>query len=268
MARMDTGYSDANQGEDTMAVPVALQLYTVRDALAKGFEGVVRQVAEIGYAGVEVAGFGGTTPAAAARLFKSLGLQVPSIHTGPLIGDAKQEVFDILGMLDCKRAVSGYGPDDFKTLDLIRRTCEKFNQSAAACRENGLTFSIHNHWWEFEKLDGRLVFDIMLEHLDPDVLFEIDTYWVQTGGADPATEVRKAGKRAPLLHIKDGPCEKGRHMTAVGEGKVDFHAVAKAGGKNTEWMIVELDSCETDMLEAVRKSYVYLTANKLARGTK
>ena len=76
------------------------------------------------------------------------------------------------------------------------------------------------------------------------------------------------GKRAPLLHIKDGPCVKGQPMTAVGDGKVDVPAVAKAGAATAEWMIVELDSCATDMMAAVKKSYDYLTGKGFARGNK
>jgi len=61
-----------------------------------------------------------------------------------------------------------------------------------------------------------------------------------------------------LLHIKDGPCVKGEPMTAVGEGVMDFDAVMGAVGDACEWYIVELDSCATDMVEAVEKSATYL----------
>lgn len=251
-----------------MAAPVALQLYTVREALAKDFEGIVRKVADLGYVGVETAGFPGTTPPAAAKLFKDLGLQVCSAHMGLPVGDKKQEILDTMATLGCKRIVSGFGPDQFKTIDLIKATCAKFNEASASARANGMTFAIHNHWWEYQQTEGRYVYKVMLENLTPDVLFELDTYWVQTGGCDPAAVAKELGARAPLLHIKDGPCVKDQPMTAVGEGKVDFPAVVKAAGKNTEWMIVELDRCATDMMEAVAKSYKYLTSKKLARGKK
>ncbi|MCG3149637.1 MAG: hypothetical protein PCFJNLEI_03102 [Verrucomicrobiae bacterium] len=251
-----------------MPAPIGIQLYTVRDQLAKGFEPTIRQIAAMGYVGVETAGFPGTTAEAAAKLFKSLGLQVSSAHTGLPLGDDKNKVLDLAKTLGITRIVSGKGPDDFKTPELIKKTCALFNQAAQAAKENGLTFSIHNHWWEFQSLNGKPVYQYMLEQLDPGVLFELDVYWIQTGGCNPASVIKEIGKRAPLLHIKDGPCVQGQPMTAVGDGKVDLPAVAKAGAGTAEWMIVELDACATDMLAAVKRSYDYLVGKGLARGNK
>lgn len=251
-----------------MPAPIAIQLYTVRDQLAKGFEPVIRQIAEIGYAGIETAGFPGTTPAAAAKLFQSLGLKVSSAHTALPLGDNKNKVLDDAKTLGIQRIVSGKGPDDFKTLDLVKKTCALFNQAAQVAKENGLTFSIHNHWWEFQLLDGQPVYRHMLAHLDPGVLFELDVYWIQTGGCNPAEVVKEIGKRAPLLHIKDGPCVQGQPMTAVGDGQVDMPAIVKAGAGTAEWLIVELDACATDMLTAVKKSHDYLVGKGLAHGNK
>lgn len=251
-----------------MPAPIALQLYTLREAMAQDFEGVVRKVADVGYVGVEPAGFPGTTPEAAGRLFGELGLEVPSAHTPLPIGEQKQEVLDTMNALGSRRIVSGLGPDHFKTTDQIKASCDTLNEASAAAVEHGMTFGIHNHWWEFLQVEGRYVYQVMLEHLASEVFFEVDTYWVKTAGVDPAAVVRELGARAPLLHIKDGPCTKEAPMTAVGEGIVDFHSIAEAGGNIAEWMIVELDRCATDMMEAVEKSYTYLIGERLARGNK
>jgi len=110
------------------------------------------------------------------------------------------------------------------------------------------------------------VYQIMLELLDPDIFFEIDTYWVQTAGVDPAQVVRELGPRVPILHIKDGPCVKSEPMTAVGDGVMDFAEIVQAGGGITEWLIVELDRCATDMMVAVEKSLKYLVEQGLGSG--
>lgn len=251
-----------------MPAPIAIQLYTVRDALARDFPGVIEKIAAIGYVGVEPAGFPGTTPEEASELFRDLGLAVPSAHTPLPLGERKNEVLDAMAALGCKRIVSGKGPDDFATLDRIKRTCDLFNQAGAVAAESGLTFGVHNHWWEFQPVEGRIPYEVMLELLDPDVFFEIDTYWVKTAGADPAEVVRRLGDRAPLLHIKDGPCVQGEPMVAVGDGAMDFSGIVRAGEGSTEWMIVELDACATDMMETVEKSYDYLVGNGLAYGNK
>jgi sugar phosphate isomerase/epimerase len=249
-----------------MPSPLAIQLYSVRDTLAQDFAGVVQKIAAIGYAGVEPAGFPGTTPQEAGKLFRDLGLAVPSAHTALPLGEHRNEVLDAMAAIGCPRIISGKGPDDFATLDLVKQTCDLFNQASAVAVESGFQFGIHNHWWEFQSVEGRLVLDVMLEHLEPGVFFEIDTYWVQAAGHDPAAVVSQLGRRTPLLHIKDGPAVRGEPMVAVGDGVIDVPSIVQAGAGSTEWMIVELDACATDMMEAVEKSYDYLVGKGLARG--
>ena len=248
-----------------MAAPLALQLYTLREAMEGGFEDVVQAVAEIGYAGVEPAGFPGTTPEAARKLFDDLGLEITSAHCPMPAGDSKQESLEIASALGIRRIVSGHGPKNFETADHIKESCDVFNEAAGVAAENGLTFGIHNHWWEFLEVEGQLAYKTMLEHLDPNVFLQIDAYWVQTAGVDPAGVLEELGQRSPLVHLKDGPCERDKDMQALGEGEVDFASLV-AAGRSVEWWIVELDRCATDMMEAVRKSYIYMAENGFATG--
>ena len=128
---------------------------------------------------------------------------------------------------------------------------------------------MHNHWWEFATLDGKYVYDILMEEA-PDMFSELDVYWTAFGHADPVAVVTKHKARIPLLHIKDGMLEEGKHVhTAVGSGKMNMPAIIGAADENVlDWVIVELDACETDMLDAVKQSYAYLTSKGLASGTK
>lgn len=250
-----------------MAAPIALQLYTLREALAQDFTGVIRKVATLGYVGVETAGVYGGSPQSGARLFKDLGLRVCSAHLPLPLGDHQNEVLDTAATLGCNRIVLGGTPRDLKTVAQVKRACDSFNEANAVAQAHGLSFGLHNHWWEFERVeDGRTVFQVMQEVLTPTVVFELDVYWAQTGGIDPVAWVQALGRRAPLLHIKDGPCVVDEPMTAVGEGQVDIPAVVRAGAATTDWLIVELDACATDMLEAVQKSYHYLIGKGLAHG--
>ncbi len=253
-----------------MAAPIAIQLYTVRAEAEKGYEAVIRKIADMGYVGVETAGFPGTTAEAAGKLFQELGLQVPSAHIKLPLGDDKNEVLDTLGAIGAKRMVCPFRPpEDFSSLDAIKATCDTLNQAAAVASENGLQFAYHNHWWEYQQLDGRNVNEIMLENLDSSVLLELDTYWVKVGGQDPVSVVKALGSRAPLLHIKDGPADDSKSdMVAVGQGVMDWHSLIPAAAATTDWVIVELDRCATDMLTAVSESYAYLTGEGLARGNK
>jgi sugar phosphate isomerase/epimerase len=250
-----------------MKSPVAVQLYSLRESLAKDFDGTVDQLAETGYLGVETAGFPGTTAEAAGRLFERLGLAVAGAHVPLPFGDQKNEVLDTLAALNCRLAVCPYLPQEqFASLSEIRRACDRLNEAQAVFAENGFQFGYHNHWWEFEPVEGRLAHDWMSEYLHPDVFFEIDTYWVQAAGQDPAAVIRRLGVRAPLLHLKDGPAIPNQPMVALGSGVMDIPAVVAAGAGATQWLIVELDACATDMLGAVKQSYHYLIEKGLARG--
>lgn len=251
-----------------MLAPIALQLYSIREALAQDFVDGVKKVAQMGYVGVETAGFPGTTPAEAKKLFDDLGLQVSSAHLPLPLGDKKNEVLDIAAALGCQRLVCpALRPAEYySSLDQIKQTAAMVNQAGAVAAEHGMTIGMHNHWWEYEAVEGRYPNEVMAELLDPAIFFEVDTYWAKVAGPDPIAIVKGLGQRAPLLHIKDGPGVRGEPMLALGEGIMDIPAIVKAGQGHTEWLIVELDACATDMLEAVQKSYDYLVGHELGRG--
>ena len=242
-----------------MSKQISLQLYTLRYILPNDFDGLVRKVAAAGYNGVEPASFAGSTPEKAGKLFKELGLVVSSIHIKPPVGDDKNEVLDTLRAIDCKTLVNTQiGPDDVKTPELVKRTVDRLNAAYHACKENGLAMGVHNHWWEYTKMDFGYPYQMMKQTLDPGIFFELDTYWIKVGGVDPIAAVKEFGARASYLHIKDGPAVKGQPMTAVGDGVVDVKGIVNAAGANAKWLVVEMDEVATDAVEAVRKSAAYL----------
>lgn len=251
-----------------MSVPIAVQLYSLRDALAVEFEGVIRQVAAAGYVGVESAGAAYTksSPAQAAKLFRELGLQVPSAHIDLPLGDKKNEVLDTMNVLGSKNIICPYiPPEEFESESRIKARCEDLNKADEVARANGMKLFYHNHWWEFrQKVNGRPAYQIMLENVATTVNFEIDTYWVQTGGGKVVDILREYGDRASLLHIKDGSTDEKESMVAVGDGVMDWSSIIPAS--NAEWLIVELDRCATDMMEAVKRSYTFLTSKGYAHG--
>jgi sugar phosphate isomerase/epimerase len=255
-----------------MTKPIALQLYSLREELAKDFERIVRRVAEMGYIGVEPwsGAFASITPQAAAQLFKDLGLQVIASHVDMPEGENTQKMLDIASGLGIKRViVASLPPEDYASVEIIQRTCERLNQASAVAKEHGLELLYHNHWQEYGPVDGgRSGYQVMLQYLNPDIRFEVDTYWVKAAGHDPAAVLKELGARVPMLHIKDGPAVRGQPMTAVGDGTLDIPGIIHAGEPYAEWMTVEIDRCATNMLTAVQKSYDYLVKKGLARGNK
>lgn len=246
--------------------PISLQLYSLREEAAEDFPGVLKQVAEMGYVGVEFAGLHDLAPAELRKILDDLGLVVSSTH-GPMPNDENvQEVIDTAKTLGYTRHVAGFGPDQFATKEATLASAAIAQHAAELLDGSGITFGIHNHYWEFDhEIDGRYPHEVFMDAA-PGAFAQLDTYWVAVGGADAAKIVAQYGERAPLLHIKDGPGNREEAMTAVGGGIMDWQAVIGAAAETTEWLIVELDRCDTDMTEAVAESYRYLVGNGLARG--
>ncbi len=249
--------------------PVALQLYSLREALNQDFEATIRQVADMGYIGVEPYGGMPGGLEQAAKLFHELDLQVLGSHVPYPDAENKDNVLAIAEAFQVDRVVIAFlPPTEFETIDAIKDVCQRLNQAGEFAQANTLSLGYHNHWWEFKQLEGRATLDLMLAELDEQVFLQIDTYWVQVGGLDAVELVKQVGARAPLIHLKDGSLDKDDDMTAVGAGKMDVPGIVAATADTAEWHIVELDRCATDMLQAVQDSYTYLTSNNLARGKK
>jgi sugar phosphate isomerase/epimerase len=249
-----------------MAKPVALQLYSVREAAAKDFAATLKAVSDIGYPYVEFAGLQGKSPAEVRKMIDDVGLKACSSHCAVFDPAKRAQVEDEARTLGYTHLVSGFGPKDFETEDAIKAAADKVNAAVDCFGPKGFTISIHNHDWEYSAPNKG---DLLLK-LCPKACPQLDIYWVKTGGADPAELIKKYAQRIHLLHIKDGPADKTNRdapMTAVGKGTVDVPAAIKASEKSAcEFHIVELDRCATDMMEAVKDSFVYLTSSGLAAG--
>lgn len=250
-----------------MALPtIGLQLYSLREAIQSDLSGVLNKVAETGYVGVEP--WAGLDYTQAEPLIKELGLKVRSMHSQVPVGDDKAKVLEAAEAYGLQHIIiPALMTDHFDTEDNMKKVCDVINEANANVRSAGYTLGYHNHWWEIEAIEGgKRPYEIMLENLDEDITFELDTYWVKVGGLDPVKLIQDMGARSPLLHIKDGPGVKGEPHLALGEGVIDVPAVTKAGGDNTVALIVELDDCATDMMEAVVKSFNYLKNEGLGSG--
>lgn len=239
--------------------PISIQLYTVREVAKDGNHlSVLQRIADIGYQGVEGHGYG-MTPTEFRQTVEDMGMKVSS-YFGPFPDpDQISEFIDTAKALGVTQTVSGLWIEDYDSVDSIKRTADRVTPAMNTLRENGLNFSLHNHWFEFEPVEGRLAIEHLVE-MAPEVNLEIDVYWCAAFGAnDPAEVVHRYRDRAPLLHIKDGPLEKGKAHVAVGSGKMDIPKTIAAADPNVlEWLVVELDECDTDMLTAVEESYKYL----------
>ena len=249
--------------------PISIQLYTLREEAKKDFFSVLKELASIGYVGVETAGLYGKKPAEVRRVLDGLGLTVSSAHVPAPTPDNVQEIVEAANALGYTRIISGIGPDGFKVPNGAKAAAETFQKAAALVKSHGLRLGYHNHWWEFDRTEGRLKYDLLMEQA-PDIFGELDIYWAANFGAVKVPEVvARHRNRLPILHVKDGPLVQGRPHTAVGAGKMDVAACVRAADpKVLDWLVVELDACATDMMTAVRESCRWLTGQGLARGTR
>lgn len=249
--------------------PISIQLYSLRDEAQNDFPGVLKAVADMGYKGVEPAGLYGTKPSDVKKMVEDLGMVVSSNHQPWPTLDNLDEVVQVAGELGTGSVVCGWGADFFKDEATIRKTADLANTIVDKLTSQGLTVALHNHYWEFDKIGGQLKYDMFMD-LCPKLKCELDTYWSSNFGMnDPAEIVARYKSRTPLLHIKDGPLVKDEAHQAVGAGKMDIPAVVKAADESVlQWVIVEIDRCDTDMRQAVHDSYTYLVKNGLAAGNK
>jgi sugar phosphate isomerase/epimerase len=244
-----------------MRRPIAVQLWSVFALAQQDFPGVLRQVSELGYAGVEAYGLHDRSPTAVRHLLDEFGLELCSSHAPFPAGPDARRVLDEQSELGAPVLAWSLEAEEFATEDSIARGVERVNEGATNAKAYGMQIAYHNHWSEFSRLaDGRRAYDVLLDRLSPDVLLEVDVYWAALAGADPAVVVRAHGDRVRFLHVKDGPAKAPEDaMVAVGQGSLDIRAILDAN-PSVAWHIVELDRCDTDVMTALRDSHDYLSA--------
>lgn len=239
---------------------ISVQLYSVRDELARDFSGTVRQVASFGYRAVEAAQFPvGVTPEAAKALFDDLELTVSGIHCPLPLGDNKQVALEQASTLDTDYLICPMLDADtyFSDVNGIKVACEMLNEANQIAKSANLTLVYHNHWFEMQEVAGKIAYQHMLDYLDEDVMFELDTYWARVAGLNPVDVIHELEERLPIIHLKDGMAQNTVDaMLALGAGVMDFPAILEASP--AKWHVVELDRCDTDMMAAIKDSYSYL----------
>lgn len=271
-----------------MLPEITVQLYSVRDLAKADYAATIRAIAETGFGNVEPAGYPGSSAKEAAKLFRELGLKAPSAHCGLPLGDNKNAIIEEALLMGHKYLITGCPPkfrEHYKSLDGVKAMAELYCEAAANAAPHGLQIGYHNHDWDLAIVEGRRAHEVFLEHTPATVIYEADVFWVARAGLEPAAFVREIGARGKVLHFKDGivskqaafkeaETESGKVMVsdaipfrAAGSGQVDLVAAAKSA-THAEYLAVELDSFEGDMMRAIKDSYRYLTTKQIARGTK
>jgi sugar phosphate isomerase/epimerase len=242
---------------------VGLQLYTVRDAMAKDVPGTLARVAQIGYKEVEFAGYFGKTPHEIHELLEKYHLTAPSSHVSyPDGGDGWKKAVAEAKEVGHQYVTVPWTPEEKRQgPDAWKRVADDFNQAAKVAHASGLRFAYHNHDYELVKSGDVLPFDALLQYTDPKLVeFEMDLYWMVHGGADPLTYFQRFPGRFTMVHVKDAMPAPALTMTDVGKGTIDFKKIFAwdaAHGAHIKHYFVEHDQ-PADPFASIETSYKYL----------
>ncbi len=271
-----------------MSFPVAVQLYSVRDAMTEDFEGTIKKVKEMGYDGVEFAGLYGNSPEKVKAVCQDNGLVPISAHVSydELIADPEKVISDY-ATIGVKYIAIPYAVEERRPgAELFNETVEGIRLFAGIAKKYGITMLYHNHDFEFKMVDGVYGLDLLYSTLSSDELqTELDTCWVNVGGENPAEYIKKYSGRTPVVHLKDfvmsgkKPAkmyaligiddgaqsdeqeEEAFAFRPVGYGVQDFPEILDACKQaGAQWVVVEQDSPSMNKtpLESIKMSIDYL----------
>ncbi|CAH1191030.1 Inosose dehydratase [Paenibacillus auburnensis] len=242
---------------------LGLQLYTLREELEQDFEGTLRKVADLGYAGVEFYHFFGRTAEEVKGLLQETGLVALGAHRpyDAMLNDTEQEISFNLEIGN-RNLIIPYLTEEQRNWEEV---VANFRIIGEKCKERGAVFSYHNHDFEFTQSFGeRTAFDGIFEEVPAELLqVEMDTCWVYYGGYDPVAYIQKYAGRLPIIHLKDmKKLEDGSAETVVlGEGEVNLPAILEAAAQaGVEWAVVEQDFCSRSPLASVEDSMKWVKA--------
>ena len=247
---------------------LAAQLYTVRQhtQTAQDLADILRRIRAIGYTAVQVSGIGPIPPAEVKAIADSAGLAICNTHIGydRLLSDLPA-VIEQHRLWNCRHVAVGSMPGPYREAgeEGYRRFAREAGEIGRKLGEAGLTFSYHNHSFEFVRFGARTGLDVIYDESDPRHLqAEIDTYWVQHGGGDPVQWIRKAAGRMPVIHLKDMVVVDGQQaMAEIGEGNLNWPAILQACSEaGVEWCAVEQDECRRPPIDSLAISYRNLRA--------
>ncbi|MGH8177714.1 MAG: sugar phosphate isomerase/epimerase family protein [Steroidobacter sp.] len=272
--------------------PIGLQLYTVREAIAKDLPGTLRQLAAIGYREVELADLPAQPVAEMKALLEDCGLTAPSMHASMVdLQTGLQQRIDYAKGLGVQYLVCSFpwtsdarfrnapgGPAQAlasgMTLDDWKWNAEQLNRIGEITNKAGLRCGYHNHNMEFRSHDGVVAYDELLRATDPAlVAMELDIAWVVTAGVDPLHYLSNHADRISLLHVKEvrknaqtAVDRLNAQTTEVGSGQIDWRRLfAAMSPDRIRHYFVEQENFERPPLEAVKVSFEYLRRLEVSR---
>lgn len=243
-----------------------IQLWSVKDALAKDPVAVLKHLAASGYKQIEsfegAKGiFWGMKNTEFKKTLDGLGMKIVSAHCDNTKDfDRKAAEAAEIGM---KYLICPYkGPQ--KSIDNFKQFADEFNISGDIAKKQGIRFAYHNHDYSFVNMNGEIPQDLMIELTNPDTVdFEMDMYWTIAAGVDPIAYMKKFPNRFKLVHVKDlvkTNTAEGHESCVIGKGTIDYQTLLpKVAKQGIEYFIVEQEAYTgTNELDAAKDDAAYM----------
>lgn len=240
-------------------IKIALQLWSVREECARDLEGTLKAVAEMGYEGVEFAGYYGRTAKDLRRILDDLGLEVAGTHIGidTLLGEKLKETVEFNRTLNNKYLIVPWLPEEMRgSKTAWLKTAELMNEISEKVRAEGMFVGYHNHMIEFQSINGEIPWYIFFDSTKPEVVMQLDTGNAMHGGVSPdeiLNIIRRYPGRAKTVHLKEYSSKNEKALLGEGEmrWKEFINLCEEVGG--TEWYIIEQETYAYPPLECVRR---------------
>jgi len=259
----DNACYNKKDGDNMGNQKIAVQLFTLREEMEIDPKETLRQVAELGFDGVEFAGYGGLTVEEVKETINHLGLKVTASHV-PLnvLRENLTGVIEEQKFLGSQYLVVPYLQENERTEEDYHSLINFMRQAGKTCREHGVTLCYHNHDFELDVLptDGRQALTAIFAETDPDeVMTELDVYWLKKVGEDPIEWIERYRGRTPLVHLKDMTIDEEKFFAELGTGGVDIEEIIKlSASQPIEWWVIEQDVSRRSPLESIEMSIKYL----------
>ncbi|MDF2787285.1 MAG: sugar phosphate isomerase/epimerase [Neobacillus sp.] len=243
-------------------IPVAVQMYTLRKETQEDFAGTLKKVAELGFQGVEFAGYGGLTTKEVKALLDEYGLQATASHV-PL-EELENNLYGVIEdqkILGSKFLVCPYLMPERRSEEDYKSLISFLDHAGEISRQEGITLCYHNHDFELQRLsNGKMALESIFDKTNAeDVKAELDVYWLTKAGEKPVEWINRYRNRTPLIHLKDMTTDEEQFFAELGTGGVDLEAILNIGGEaGVQWWVVEQDICLRPPFESIEVSLNYL----------
>lgn len=246
---------------------IGIQLYTFRKEMLSDAAGTLRQLAALGIKQIESArsekgNYYGLKPKEIKKICDDLDMKLRSGHVH--IDEKWQHTMHDAAEAGQEYLICSTMPSSGQTVDNYKKVAASFNRAGQECRGLHLKFGYHNHEYEFEKENGQVLYDVLLDNTDPSLVhMELDLGWVIVGGKDPLDYFKRYEGRFPLWHLKDMDMKK-KESTEFGKGGLDILAMLKHRKQSgLKYLFVEQEEYASTPLESMKHNMNYLSKLKV-----